>query len=101
VVSITLLPLYLRGKGPQYPLNRRLGGPQSLSERCGDENYLLLLPGIELRPLGRPARSQSTYRLNYPGSQITTAAKIQYDSNIYYLRAEATATKPITDIALC
>jgi hypothetical protein len=26
------------------------------------------LPGLELRPLGRPARSQSLYRLSYPGS---------------------------------
>jgi hypothetical protein len=24
-------------------------------------------PGLELRPLGRPARSQSLYRLSYPG----------------------------------
>jgi hypothetical protein len=25
-------------------------------------------PGLELRPLGRPTRSQSLYRLHYPGS---------------------------------
>jgi hypothetical protein len=29
----------------------------------------LTLPGIELRPLDRPARSQSLYRLRYPGSK--------------------------------
>jgi hypothetical protein len=29
----------------------------------------LTLPGIEPRPLSRPARSQSLYRLCYPGSQ--------------------------------
>jgi hypothetical protein len=28
----------------------------------------LILPGLELRPLRRPARSQSLYRLRYPGS---------------------------------
>jgi hypothetical protein len=28
---------------------------------------ILTLPGLELRPLG-PARSQSLYRLSYPGS---------------------------------
>jgi hypothetical protein len=28
----------------------------------------LTLPGLELPPLGLPARSQSLYRLNYPGS---------------------------------
>jgi hypothetical protein len=26
------------------------------------------LPGLELRSLGRPARSQSLHRLRYPGS---------------------------------
>jgi hypothetical protein len=25
------------------------------------------LPGLELRPLGRPTRSESLYRLRYPG----------------------------------
>jgi hypothetical protein len=30
---------------------------------------ILPLPGLELRPLGHPARSQSLYRLSYPGSQ--------------------------------
>jgi hypothetical protein len=30
----------------------------------------LSLPGLELRPLGRPARSQSLYRLRYPGSLL-------------------------------
>jgi hypothetical protein len=29
---------------------------------------LLPLPGPKLRPIGRPARSQSLYRLSYPGS---------------------------------
>jgi hypothetical protein len=29
---------------------------------------LLPLPGLELQPLCRPARSQSLYRLPYPGS---------------------------------
>jgi hypothetical protein len=28
----------------------------------------LTLPGLELLPLGRPASSQSLYRLRYPGS---------------------------------
>jgi hypothetical protein len=30
---------------------------------------LLALPGLQLRPLGRPARSQSQYRLRYSASQ--------------------------------
>jgi hypothetical protein len=40
-------------------------GPQSRSGRGGEK--LLIVPGLELRPLCRPARSQSLYRLRYPG----------------------------------
>jgi hypothetical protein len=40
VVSFTPLPLYPRGKSPRYPLDRRLGGPQSRSERFGEEKIL-------------------------------------------------------------
>jgi len=36
VVSFTSWPLYPQGKNPWYPLDRRLGGPQSNSE-CSDE----------------------------------------------------------------
>jgi hypothetical protein len=34
------------GKEPRYPLDRRVGGPQDRSGRCGEENNLSLL-GIE------------------------------------------------------
>jgi hypothetical protein len=33
-----------------------------------EKRKFLTLPGLELRHLGRPARSQSLYRLRYPGS---------------------------------
>jgi hypothetical protein len=33
-----------------------------------EKRKFLILPGLKLRPLGRPARSQSLYRLRYPGS---------------------------------
>jgi hypothetical protein len=33
-----------------------------------EKRKFLILPGLELRPLGRPARSQSLYRLRYTGS---------------------------------
>jgi hypothetical protein len=32
-----------------------------------EKSKFLTLPGLELRPLGRPARSQSLYQLRYPG----------------------------------
>jgi hypothetical protein len=57
VVSFTLRPLF-----PRYPLDRRLG----LNDT--EKIKFLILPGHELRSLGRPARDQSLYRLPYPGS---------------------------------
>jgi hypothetical protein len=33
-----------------------------------EKTKFLTLPGLKLRFLGRPARSQSLYRLRYPGS---------------------------------
>jgi hypothetical protein len=33
-----------------------------------EKRKFLTLPGLELRPLGRSARSQSLYRLSYPSS---------------------------------
>jgi hypothetical protein len=33
-----------------------------------EKRKFLTLPGLELRMLGRPGRSQSLYRLTYPGS---------------------------------
>jgi hypothetical protein len=63
VVSFTARPLYLHGRSRRYPLDRRLGGPQSRSGRCGIEKTLFPLPGIEARP-----SSPSLYRLSYLGS---------------------------------
>jgi hypothetical protein len=44
----------------QYPFYKKLGGPQGWSERVRK-----ISPAI--RSLGRPARSESPYRLSYPG----------------------------------
>jgi hypothetical protein len=41
----------------------------------------LSLPVLELRPLGRPARSQSLYRLSYPGSPCSQVLRIIHPSN--------------------
>jgi hypothetical protein len=37
MVSFTPRPLYAQGKNPWYPLDRRLGEPQSRSGRGGEE----------------------------------------------------------------
>jgi hypothetical protein len=47
VVSFTPRPLYPQGKNPWYPLNRRLGGPQSRFGHCGEEKNSQPPPGIE------------------------------------------------------
>jgi hypothetical protein len=60
--SFTPRPLYLQGKGPWYPLDRRLGGLQSRSGRCGEENNLNL-SALEHGSFGRPGRSQSLCRI--------------------------------------
>jgi hypothetical protein len=38
-----------RGKEHRYKFDKMLNGPQSQSERCGEEKTLLPLPGIECR----------------------------------------------------
>jgi hypothetical protein len=48
---------FISEKSPWYPLDRRLGGPQSRSGRCGEEKNLLPLPGIEPQFLNRPVYS--------------------------------------------
>jgi hypothetical protein len=50
VVSFTPWKIYSLGNIPQYPLNRRLGGSQSLFGGCDVEKNTLPLPGIEPRP---------------------------------------------------
>jgi hypothetical protein len=49
VVSFTPRPLYPQGKSPRYPLDRRLGGPQSRSGYGVEEKNSQPPPGIEPR----------------------------------------------------
>jgi hypothetical protein len=52
--------LYPRGKDPRYPLDRRLGEPQSRPGYRGKRKFFLLLLGIEPVSPG-PVRSQTLY----------------------------------------
>jgi hypothetical protein len=56
--------------GERAPVTHWIGGWVDI--RAGLHNLekrkFLTLPGLELRPVDRPARSQSLYRLRYPGS---------------------------------
>jgi hypothetical protein len=60
--------LYPREMDPRYPLDRKLGGPQSWSGTEVRWKILLPLLGIEPRSPGRPVHSQTLYWLSYPGS---------------------------------
>jgi hypothetical protein len=57
VVSFTPRPLYPQGKSPWYPLDRRLGRPQSRSGRGGEEKNSQPPPGIERYFPDHPAPS--------------------------------------------
>jgi hypothetical protein len=35
-----------------------------------EKRKFLTIPGLELQPLGRPARNQSLYRLRYPDTRV-------------------------------
>jgi hypothetical protein len=48
------------------------------------QRKFLTLLGLELRPLGRPARSQSLYRLRYPGSYLGARIKNIWDRIITF-----------------
>jgi hypothetical protein len=56
--------------GERAPSTHWIGG--WVGPRAGlddvEKRKLLTLPGLELRPLGHPARIQSLYRLVFPGS---------------------------------
>jgi hypothetical protein len=57
VASFTPRPLYSQRKSPWYPLNSRLGGPQSSSGHSGEEKNSQPPPGIEPYYPDRPALS--------------------------------------------
>jgi hypothetical protein len=69
VVSFTPRPLYPRERAPG---THCIGGWVE-DPRAGLDNMekwkFLTKPGLEPRPLSRPARSQSLYRLRYRGSR--------------------------------
>jgi hypothetical protein len=57
--------------GERAPCTHWIGGwvsPKTGSDDVG-RRKIVPLPGLELRPLGRRPRSQSLYRLRYPGSK--------------------------------
>jgi hypothetical protein len=54
-----------QGKSPRYPLDRRLGGPQSRSEPGGEEKNSQPQPGVGPQNLDRPTRSKDSDKGSY------------------------------------
>jgi hypothetical protein len=71
--------------GEIAPSAHWIGG--SVGPRTGlddvEKRKFLTLPGLELRTLGRPARSQSLYRLSVPGSILPISTLEIFGYGIY------------------
>jgi hypothetical protein len=65
-VSFMPRPLYPQGKSPRYPLDRRLGGPQSRSGHGGEEEKSQRAPVGNWTPVIQPV-VYSLYWLSYRG----------------------------------
>jgi hypothetical protein len=89
VVSFTSRPLYHKGKNPWYPLDRRLGGPQSRSGRGGEEKNSQPLAGIKPYNPDSPARSPALYRLIPPLNHRGMSPFFQ-DNRFMFLQSDPT-----------
>jgi hypothetical protein len=85
VVSFRRRPLYPQGKSPWYPLDRRLGGPQSRSGHGGEQKNSQPLPGVE-PPIIQPVAQCYTAEL-----RSNDNSRFLYDSY---------STFPLTDIVM-
>jgi hypothetical protein len=86
VASFTSQPLYLRGKRPRYPLDRRLCGSQCQSRLSGVEKNQLSLPGIEPRSssplLYQPSYAGSNCRCTWTNFFLALAVIMATDSTV-------------------
>jgi hypothetical protein len=76
VVSFTPRPLYLQGRSPLYPSNRRLGGSQSQSQHGSEDRNSQPLPGLE-PPLSQPV-AQRCMVLEVPGENFFVPLHCKY-----------------------
>jgi hypothetical protein len=76
VISVTSWPLYPQGKSPRYPLDRRLGGPQSRSGCGGEEKNSQNLLGLKT-PIIQPELSQFHHVVSRTCMVCTTNGKIK------------------------
>jgi hypothetical protein len=83
VVSFTPRPLYHQRKRPWYPLDRRLGGPQSQSGHGGEEKNSQPLPG-----LGHTTRSPVLYHWAIPAPSYVLKTWRNSWRNSFHVLAE-------------
>ena len=72
-------PAALHSGKTQYPLYRRLGGPQGRSGRARK-----ISPPTGIRSPDRPARSESLYRLSATGRDESSGELLRNRVNIYF-----------------
>jgi hypothetical protein len=69
-----------------------------------ERRKILPLPGLQLQPLGRAARSQSLYRLRYPGSSVWTTWRRESSGPYQDSNADPSVVQPVasryTDCAI-
>jgi hypothetical protein len=86
-------------RAPRYPLDGRLRGPQIRFGRRGENSWPYRDSNSD--PLGRPARSQSLYRLRYPGSYSYINRKWNFLTCEYEARTISAASWAVRFLSLC
>jgi hypothetical protein len=81
VLRFTPRPLYPRGKSSWYPLDRRLGGPQSRSWHGGEEKNSQPLPAIE----PRSSSIELQYGLQWKGVKCKATRSLRWTEFIHGL----------------
>jgi bacterioferritin-associated ferredoxin len=84
VVSFTARPLYPQVKYCQYPLDRRLGGPQSWSGRGGEEKNTHLPPGLEpsiIQPIAQRFTTELSQLQAFTVGLITVCAQCRREAS--------------------
>jgi len=105
VINFTPRPLYPQGKSPWYPLDRRIGGPQSRSGRGGEEKNSQTPPGLEppiMQPVvqcypgswcSRFIQLKLFSKQKLPGVKVTVPPSASQNCNLFFLRVFRALTK--------
>jgi hypothetical protein len=83
VVSLTPQPLYPRGKSPRYPLDRRLGGPQSQSGKFEEEKILDPTGTRTPSPVVQPIASRYTDYAT-PAPTLTLSSILMSSTHLFH-----------------